>query len=341
MMKMKYLVTGGAGFIGSNFIQYMMDKYPEDEFINLDALTYAGHTNTIERFNEYCNYRFVKGDITNRQFVMELFSKEKFDVVVNFAAESHVDRSINDTSAFVLTNVLGTTNLLDASKKYEVERYHQVGTDEVYGELPLDRPDLLFSEKTPIHTSSSYSSSKASADLFVLSYYRTHGLPVTISRCSNNYGPYQYPEKLIPLMICRAIKDIKLPVYGNGLNVRDWIFVEDHCSAIDTIIHKGKVGEVYNVGGQSERTNLQVVNTILEKLHKSEELISFVADRPGHDKRYAIDFSKIKSELGWAPSMSFEDGIAKTVGWYIDNELWLNEVTAGGYQEYISKMYGI
>ncbi len=338
---MKYLVTGGAGFIASNFIQYMLDKYPEDEFINLDALTYAGHLCTVERFQKYLNYRFVKGDITDRQFIMDLFSKERFNVVVNFAAESHVDRSINDTSAFVLTNILGTTNLLDASKQYGVERYHQVGTDEVYGELPLDRPDLLFSEETPIHTSSSYSSSKASADLFVLSYYRTHGIPVTISRCSNNYGPYQYPEKLIPLMICRAIKGAKLPVYGNGLNIRDWIYVDDHCSAIDVIIHKGKEGEVYNVGGQSERTNVQVVNTILEKLNKSKELISFVADRPGHDKRYAIDFSKIKSELGWTPRICFEEGIAKTIEWYMNNEAWLREVTAGEYQEYICKAYGI
>lgn len=319
---MKVLVTGGAGFIGSNFIQYLLNRYSDYNVYNLDALTYAGNIESIQRFNTYENYYFIKGNIADRKFVMDLFASEKFDIVVNFAAESHVDRSISDSSPFVLSNVYGTTNLLDASKEHKVKRFHQISTDEVYGELPLDRPDLLFLETTPIHTSSPYSSSKASADLFILSYYRTYGVPVTISRCSNNYGPYQFPEKLIPLMICRAINNQYLPVYGNGLNIRDWIYVEDHCSAIDTILHKGKIGEVYNVGGNSERTNLQVIRTILNALNKSEDLIHFVPDRPGHDKRYAIDYSKIETELGWKPLMDFEHGLYKTIDWYVNNQWW-------------------
>lgn len=336
---MKLLVTGGAGFIGSNFIQYMLNKYRDYQIVNLDALTYAGNDSTMKRFENNPQYRFVKGDITDRAFILDLFTKEHFDMVINFAAESHVDRSISDTSVFVLTNILGTTNLLDACREYHVKRFHQIGTDEVYGELPLDQPDLLFKESTPIHTSSSYSSSKASADLFVLSYFRTYGLPVTVSRCSNNYGPYQFPEKLIPLMICRAIKNQELPVYGDGLNIRDWIYVEDHCAAVDIIIHNGKIGEVYNIGGHSERTNIQVVKTILKSLNKSDDLITYVSDRLGHDKRYAIDSSKFESELGWKPKTDFETGLLKTVEWYVNNEDWCEQTFTDEYKKYISKVY--
>ena len=291
---MKILVTGGAGFIGGNFVHHMVNKYPDYEIVNLDLLTYAGNLETLKPVEDKPNYKFVKGDIADREFIMDLFEKEKFDIVVNFAAESHVARSIENPSIFVRTNVEGTVVLLDAAKKYGVKRYHQVSTDEVYGDLPLDRPDLFFTETTPLHTSSPYSSSKASADLFVLAYHRTFGLPVTISRCSNNYGPYHFPEKLIPLMISRAL--------GKGENVRDWLHVSDHCEAIDLIIHKGKVGEVYNVGGHNERTNLEVVKTILKALDKPESLIKFVTDRPGHDMRYAIDPTKLETELGWEPT---------------------------------------
>ena len=289
----KILVTGGAGFIGGNFVHYMVNKYPEDEIVNLDLLTYAGNLETLKPVEDKPNYKFVHGDIADRDFIMDLFAKEKFDTVINFAAESHVDRSITDPGVFVRTNVMGTQVLLDASKEYGVKRYHQVSTDEVYGDLPLDRPDLFFTEETPLHTSSPYSSSKAGADLLVLAYYRTYGLPVTISRCSNNYGPYHFPEKLIPLMISRALADEELPVYGTGDNVRDWLYVEDHCVAIDLIVRKGTVGEVYNIGGHNERTNLEVVKTILKALDKPETLIQFVTDRPGHDRRYAIDPTKI------------------------------------------------
>lgn len=337
---MKLLVTGGAGFIGSNFIHYILNKYPEYKIVNLDLLTYAGNIKTIQFFEDNSNYKFVRGNIADKPFIMDLFAKENFDIVVNFAAESHVDRSIIDTSLFVKTNILGTTNLLDAAKESGIKRFHQVGTDEVYGELPLDRSDLLFTEETPIHTSSSYSSSKASADLFVLSYYRTYGLPVTVSRCSNNYGPYQFPEKLIPLMICRALSNKELPIYGDGQNIRDWIYVKDHCTAIDIIIHKGRIGEVYNVGGHSERTNLQVVKEILRVLNKSEKLIQFVSDRPGHDRRYAIDSSKLESELGWKPMVNFDSGIEKTIKWYVDNEAWWHEILSADYKTYIEKMYG-
>ena len=294
---MKILVTGGAGFIGGNFVHHMVNKYPDDEIVNLDLLTYAGNLETLKPVEDKPNYKFVKGDIADEAFIMDLFEKEQFDMVVNFAAESHVDRSITDPGIFVTTNVMGTRVLLDASKKYGVKRYHQVSTDEVYGDLPLDRPDLFFTEDTPLHTSSPYSSSKASADLFVLAYYRTYGLPVTISRCSNNYGPYHFPEKLIPLIISRALADEELPVYGKGENVRDWLHVSDHCEAIDLILHKGKPGEVYNVGGHNERTNLEVVQTILKALDKPESLIKFVTDRPGHDMRYAIDPAKIEKSL--------------------------------------------
>ena len=337
---MKILVTGGAGFIGGNFIHYMVNRYPEDEIVNLDLLTYAGNLETLKPVENKPNYRFVKGDIADRPFIMDLFAKEKFDVVVNFAAESHVDRSIKDPGIFVKTNVLGTTTLLDASKEYGVKRYHQVSTDEVSGDLPLDRPDLFFTETTPLHTSSPYSSSKASADLFVLAYHRTFGLPVTVSRCSNNYGPYQFPEKLIPLMISRALDDEPLPVYGTGENVRDWLHVEDHCVAIDLILRKGEVGEVYNIGGHNERTNLEVVKVILKALGKPESLIQYVTDRPGHDRRYAIDPTKIETQLGWKPKYHFETGIAQTIQWYLDNKEWWENILSGEYSKYFEKMYG-
>ena len=333
---MKVLVTGGAGFIGGNFVHHMVNKYPDYQIVNLDLLTYAGNLETLKPVEDKPNYKFVKGDIADEAFIMDLFEKEKFDVVVNFAAESHVDRSIEDPGIFVQTNVMGTRVLLDASRKFGVKRYHQVSTDEVYGDLPLDRPDLFFTENTPIHTSSPYSASKASADLFVLAYHRTFGTPVTISRCSNNYGPYHFPEKLIPLMISRALADEELPVYGNGENVRDWLHVSDHCEAIDLIIHKGKVGEVYNIGGHNERTNLQVVQTILKALDKPESLIK---DRPGHDRRYAIDPTKIETELGWKPKYNFDTGIAQTIQWYLDNEDWWKHIISGEYQNYFAEMY--
>lgn len=337
---MKILVTGGAGFIGGNFVHHMVNKYPEDKIINLDLLTYAGNLETLKPVEDKPNYKFVRGDIADRQFIMDLFDKERPDIVVNFAAESHVDRSITDPGIFVQTNVMGTQVLLDASKEYGVKRYHQVSTDEVYGDLPLDRPDLFFHEDTPLHTSSPYSSSKASADLFVLAYHRTYGLPVTISRCSNNYGPYHFPEKLIPLIISRALADEKLPVYGKGENVRDWLHVSDHCEAIDLIIHKGKVGEVYNVGGHNEKTNLEVVKTILKALDKPESLIEFVTDRPGHDLRYAIDPTKLETELGWKPQYTFETGIRQTIDWYLNNREWWENIISGEYAKYFDKMYG-
>lgn len=336
---MKILVTGGAGFIGGNFVHYMVEKYPEDMIVNLDLLTYAGNLETCKKVEGKPNYKFVKGDIADRDFIFDLFAKEKFDVVVNFAAESHVDRSITNPEIFVQTNVLGTTTLMDAAKEFGVKRYHQVSTDEVYGDLPLDRPDLFFTETTPLHTSSPYSSSKAAADLFVLAYHRTFGLPVTISRCSNNYGPYHFPEKLIPLMISRALADETLPVYGKGENVRDWLHVEDHCSAIDLIIRNGKVGEVYNVGGHNERTNLEVVKTILNALDKPETLINYVTDRPGHDLRYAIDPAKLENELGWKPKYNFDTGIKQTIEWYLENKEWWQNILSGEYQQYFEKQY--
>ena len=319
---MKLLVTGGAGFIGANFIQSMLRKHPDEQIVNLDLLTYAGNLDNLKMINDCDNYRFVHGDITDRSFVFELFQKERFDAVVNFAAETHVDNSVKKPEAFVKSNVVGTTTLLDASREFGVCRYHQVSTDEVYGDLPLDRPLLYFTEETPLCASSPYSSSKASGDLFVLAYHRTFGLPVTISRCSNNYGPYQFPEKLIPLMILRALADKCLPVYGTGENVRDWLHVIDHCSAIDLILRKGKPGEIYNVGGHNERSNLQVVKTILHTLGKPESLIEFVTDRPGHDKRYAIDPSKLERELGWKQEYHFDSGIEETIQWYLDNKEW-------------------
>ncbi|GAB6189635.1 dTDP-glucose 4,6-dehydratase [Marinitoga arctica] len=337
---MKILVTGGAGFIGSNFIYYMLEKYPEYKIVCLDKLTYAGNLSTLKKAMENTNFKFIKGDIADRNFIYDLFEKEKFDIVINFAAESHVDRSIENPEIFLQTNVIGTQVLMDASRKTGVKRYHQVSTDEVYGDLPLDRPDLFFTEETPIHTSSPYSASKAAADLLVLAYHRTYKLPVTISRCSNNYGPYHFPEKLIPLMIIRALNNQTLPVYGDGKNIRDWLYVKDHCIAIDKIIHKGKEGEVYNIGGHNEKTNLEVVKTILKELNKPEELITFVKDRPGHDRRYAIDPTKIKNELGWEPTTTFEEGIKKTIKWYIENKKWWEEIINGEYQNYYEKMYG-
>jgi dTDP-glucose 4,6-dehydratase len=337
---MKILVTGGAGFIGANFVYCLLERHPEDEIVCLDALTYAGNLSTLAEAFKNPRFRFVRGDIADRNLVNELFEKERFDIVVNFAAESHVDRSIENPELFLRTNILGTQILMDAARNTGVSRFHQVSTDEVYGDLPLDRTDLFFTEETPIHTSSPYSASKASADLLVQAYHKTYGLPATISRCSNNYGPYHFPEKLIPLMISRALADEKLPVYGKGENVRDWLYVEDHCLAIDLIIRKGRVGEVYNIGGHNERTNLEVVRTILHELGKPESLITFVTDRPGHDRRYAIDPTKITRELGWQPTTMFDTGIRKTIKWYLDNRAWWEEILNGEYQNYYAKMYG-
>ena len=336
---MKILVTGGAGFIGSNFVYYELDNYPNDEIICLDALTYAGNLETLDLAMKNPKFKFVKGDIADRKLVYDLFAAEKPDIVVNFAAESHVDRSIENPEIFLQTNVIGTSVLLDACRKYGITRYHQVSTDEVYGDLPLDRPDLFFTETTPLHTSSPYSASKASADLLVQAYHRTYKLPTTISRCSNNYGPYHFPEKLIPLMIINALDNKPLPVYGTGENVRDWLYVEDHCSAIDLVIRKGKVGEIYNIGGHNEHTNLEVVKIILQKLGKDESLIKFVKDRPGHDRRYAIDPTKIHNELGWLPATKFADGIEKTIDWYLNHKAWWEKIISGEYQNYYAKMY--
>ena len=340
---MTIIVTGGAGFIGSNFIFYMLKEHPQDRIVCLDSLTYAGNLSTLAPVMEQPNFRFVKLDICDRSGVYKLFEEEKPDVIVNFAAESHVDRSIENPEVFLQTNIIGTSVLMDACRKYGISRYHQVSTDEVYGDLPLDRPDLFFHEDTPIHTSSPYSTSKASADLLVMAYHRTYGLPVTISRCSNNYGPYQFPEKLIPLMIANALADKPLPVYGEGLNVRDWLYVEDHARALYCVATTGKVGETYNIGGHNERKNLDVVETICELLEELapnkphgvahyRDLITFVADRPGHDLRYAIDASKIARELGWLPQETFESGMRKTVQWYLANESWWKQVQDGSYQ---------
>ncbi len=337
---MNIIVTGGAGFIGSNFLFYMTEKYPEYRFICVDKLTYAGNLSTLEPLMKKDNFRFSKTDICDREAIYALFEEEKPDIVVNFAAESHVDRSIENPEIFLQTNIIGTSVLMDACRKYGITRYHQVSTDEVYGDLPLDRPDMFFTETTPIHTSSPYSSSKASADLLVQAYHRTYGLPVTISRCSNNYGPYHFPEKLIPLMIANALADKPLPVYGEGLNVRDWLYVEDHCKAIDLIIHNGRVGEVYNIGGHNEMRNIDIVKIICKELGKPESLITYVTDRKGHDMRYAIDPTKIHSELGWLPETKFEDGIKKTIKWYLDNKAWWENIISGEYQDYYQKMYG-
>lgn len=336
---MKILVTGAAGFIGSNFMYYELDKHPEDEYVALDLLTYAGNLKNLDGLKDKENFKFVKMDIRDRENIYKLFEDEKFDLVVNFAAESHVDRSIEDPELFLRTNIIGTEVLMDACLKYGVERYHQVSTDEVYGDLPLDRPDLFFTETTPLHTSSPYSSSKASADLLVNAYHRTYGLKTTISRCSNNYGPYQFPEKLIPLMINNARHDKSLPVYGEGLNVRDWLHVYDHCSGIDLVMRNGKIGDVYNIGGHNERHNIDVVKTILKALDKPETLITYVKDRKGHDLRYAIDPTKIETELGWAPKYNFESGIKETIEWFMNHQEWMDEITSGDYLNYYEKMY--
>ena len=336
---MTIIVTGGAGFIGSNFVYYELKNHADDKIICLDKLTYAGNLETLADAQGNKNFKFVRGDIADREAVYKLFEEEKPDIVVNFAAESHVDRSIEDPELFLRTNIIGTSVLLDACRKFGIKRFHQVSTDEVYGDLPLDRPDLFFTETTNLHTSSPYSASKAAADLLVQAYQRTYKIPATISRCSNNYGPYHFPEKLIPLMIINALHDKKLPVYGKGINVRDWLYVEDHCAAIDLIIRRGTVGEVYNIGGHNERTNLDVVKTILKILGKGEELIEFVTDRKGHDQRYAIDPTKISNELGWTPQTKFDDGIKKTVAWYLDNRAWWEKIISGEYKNYYAKMY--
>lgn len=336
---MKIVVTGGAGFIGANFVYYLLRKYPGDRVVCFDALTYAGNMETLAKAAGDPRFSFVKGDIADRGQVEALFERYRPDVIVNFAAESHVDRSILDPGLFLRTNVLGTGVLMDACRKYGIARFHQVSTDEVYGDLPLDRPDLFFTERTPLHASSPYSASKASSDLLVLAYCRTFGLPVTISRCSNNYGPYQFPEKLIPLMIANALADKPLPVYGKGENVRDWLYVEDHCAAIDLIVRRGRGGEIYNIGGHNERTNLQVVKTILKELDKPESLIRFVTDRPGHDLRYAIDPAKIHAELGRLPETTFDEGIRRTVRWYLSHKEWWRHIISGEYRNYYAKMY--
>ena len=333
----KFLVTGGAGFIGGNFLHTMVDRYPNDIYVCVDALTYAGNMETLEPIMNRPNFKFVHEDITNREGIFHLFEEEHFDYVINFAAESHVDRSIENPGIFLNTNIMGTQVLMDACRKYGIKRYHQVSTDEVYGDLPLDRPDLFFTEKTPIRTSSPYSASKASADLLVMAYHRTFGLPVTISRCSNNYGPYQFPEKLIPLIIQKASRNESLPIYGKGENVRDWLYVGDHNNAIDLIVRNGKDGEVYNIGGHNERTNLQVVKTILKVLGKPESLITYVTDRPGHDLRYAMDPTKIESELGWKPTYNFETGIVPTIKWNLENQTWLKHVESGEYMKWMER----
>ena len=337
---MTIIVTGGAGFIGSNFIFHLMSAHSEDRVICVDKLTYAGNLSTLASVLGKPNFRFCKVDICDREAVYALFEEEHPDIVVNFAAESHVDRSIEDPGIFLQTNILGTSVLMDACRKYSIRRYHQVSTDEVYGDLPLERPDLFFTEATPIHTSSPYSSSKASADLLVLAYHRTYGLPVSISRCSNNYGPYHFPEKLIPLMIINALHDKPLPVYGEGLNVRDWLYVEDHCKAIDIVIRKGRVGEVYNIGGHNEMRNIDIVKLICKELNKPESLITYVSDRKGHDLRYAIDPTKIHQELGWLPETKFADGIKWTIKWYLEHQDWWEPIMNGEYTQYYEKMYG-
>lgn len=330
---MNIIVTGGAGFIGSNFIYYIANKYNDIRIICLDKLTYAGNLSTLSGVLGKTFFRFVKGDICDREFVYSLFENEKPDLVINFAAESHVDRSILKPQIFLETNIIGTSILMDACRDFGMVRFHQVSTDEVYGDLPLDRKDLFFKETTPLHTSSPYSSSKAGADLLVLAYYRTYKLPVTISRCSNNYGPYQFPEKLIPLMLIKALNDKPLPVYGDGLNVRDWLYVEDHCRALDLILRKGRIGEIYNVGGHNEMHNIDIVKLILRYLGKDESLISYVTDRKGHDRRYAIDPSKIHSELGWLPATRFDVGIKQTIDWYLSHREWWQNIVSGKYLE--------
>ena len=328
MSNIKILVTGGAGFIGGNFIHYILEKYPTDKVVCFDALTYAGNIETLSPIKDDKRFRFIKGDITDRDSVIHLFNEEKPDICVNFAAESHVDRSVTGPGVFLHTNVIGTQVLLDACREHNIQRFHQVSTDEVYGDLPLDKPELLFTENTPLHTSSPYSASKAAADLLCFAYFRTYKLPVTISRCSNNYGPYHFPEKLIPLMITNALYDKPLPVYGEGKNVRDWLYVTDHCKAIDLIMRHGTEGEVYNVGGRNEMANIDIVKLILKKLDKPKSLITFVQDRPGHDLRYGIDPTKISTQLGWTPEIMFSEGLSKTIEWYLNNKNWWETVLA-------------
>ena len=340
MNDMTILVTGGAGFIGSNFIFYWLDKHPEDKVICLDKLTYAGNLSTLRPVMDSPSFKFVKGDICDKKLVFELFKNERPEYVVNFAAESHVDRSITGPEVFLQTNYMGTATLLEACREFGVGRYHQVSTDEVYGDLPMDRPDLFFTEDSPLHTSSPYSASKAAADLLVQSYVRTFGAPATISRCSNNYGPYQFPEKFIPLMVINALNDEPLPVYGDGLNVRDWLFVEDHCRAIELILRGGRVGEIYNIGGHNEWRNIDVVRLVLQELNRPESLVQYVSDRKGHDRRYAIDPEKIRDELGWLPRTGFEGGLKRTLRWYLDNRPWWRDIVSGEYREYYQKMYG-
>ncbi|WP_413307074.1 dTDP-glucose 4,6-dehydratase [Bacillus sp. 1P10SD] len=334
---MKLLVTGGAGFIGSNFVRYMVNKYPNYQIVNLDLLTYAGNLENLKDIENAPNYKFVRGDIADRDFIQGLFKEEKFDYVLNFAAESHVDRSITDPGIFVQTNIQGTLALLDAAKTFGVTKYLQVSTDEVYGTLGETG---YFTEETPLAANSPYSASKAGADLLVRAYHETFGLPVNITRCSNNYGPFHFPEKLIPLMIINALNDKELPIYGDGLNVRDWLHVEDHCQAIDLVLHKGRNGEVYNVGGNNERTNIEIVKTILKHLNKPESLMKFVKDRPGHDRRYAIDATKLRTELGWSPKYNFDTGIEQTINWYLNNQEWWENIISGEYQEYVKSQYG-
>jgi dTDP-glucose 4,6-dehydratase len=333
---MKLLVTGGAGFIGSNFVRYMVNKYPEYTIVNLDLLTYAGNLENLKDIEKAPNYKFVRGDIADREFVDGLFKEEKFDYVLNFAAESHVDRSITDPGIFVQTNIQGTLALLDAAKTYSVKKYLQVSTDEVYGTLGETG---YFTEETPLAANSPYSASKAGSDLLVRAYNETFGLPVNITRCSNNYGPFHFPEKLIPLMIINALNDKELPIYGDGLNIRDWLHVEDHCQAIDLVLHKGRDGEVYNVGGNNERTNIEIVKTILKHLGKPESLMKFVKDRPGHDRRYAIDATKLRTELGWTPKYNFDTGIEQTIKWYLENQEWWENIISGDYQDYFKAQY--
>lgn len=334
---MKLLVTGGAGFIGSNFVRYMVNKYPEYTIVNLDLLTYAGNLENLKDIENAANYKFVRGDIADREFINGLFKEEKFDYVLNFAAESHVDRSITDPGIFVQTNIQGTLALLDAAKTFGVTKYLQVSTDEVYGTLGETG---LFTEETPLAANSPYSASKAGADMLVRAYHETFGLPVNITRCSNNYGPFHFPEKLIPLMIINALHDKELPIYGDGLNIRDWLHVEDHCQAIDLVLHKGRNGEVYNVGGNNERTNIEIVQTILKHLNKPESLMKFVTDRPGHDRRYAIDATKLRTELGWSPKYNFDTGIEQTINWYLNNREWWENIISGEYQDYVKSQYG-
>lgn len=334
---MKLLITGGAGFIGSNFVRYMVNKYPQYTIVNLDLLTYAGNLENLKDIENAPNYTFVRGDIADREFINGLFQEEKFDYVINFAAESHVDRSITDPGIFVQTNIQGTLALLDAAKTMGVTKYLQVSTDEVYGTLGETG---YFTEETPLAANSPYSASKAGADLLVRAYHETFGLPVNITRCSNNYGPFHFPEKLIPLMIINALSDKELPIYGDGLNIRDWLHVEDHCQAIDLVLHQGRVGEVYNVGGNNERTNIDIVKTILKALGKPESLMKFVKDRPGHDRRYAIDATKLRTELGWSPKYNFDTGIEQTIQWYLNHQEWWKNIISGEYQEYVKAQYG-